>query len=302
MAIPDFQSLMLPVLKLGATGEVRGRDAVQIIADQFNLSEQERAETVPSGTRTYILDRILWAVTYLVKAGLLQRPQRGCFTITEKGKEVLASKPESIDINFLKQFPEFEKFKTRKKPEGSIQAREVTEESQTPRERIDSAYEEIFADLKSEVLQRILDASPQFFEKLLLNVLVAMGYGGSLKEAGKHVGKSGDEGIDGVINEDKLGLDIIYIQAKRYAPENTVSRPDIQKFAGSLMGKGANKGVFVTTSSFSKKALEYAERITQRLILIDGEQLASLMIEHNVGVRLNHAVELKTIDEDFFLE
>lgn len=305
MAIPDFQSLMLPVLKIGATGEVKARDAVDLIASQFNLTEEERDEKLPSGTDTYISNRTLWSVTYLVKAGLLVRPKRGYFTITDKGKEVLSSNPPTINVKFLKQFPEFVEFHTAKKPKtaaGGTAADLEDDETETPEERIGTAYGELLADLRSEVLNRVLHASPEFFEKLMVSLLVSMGYGGSINDAGQHVGKSGDEGVDGVINEDKLGLDIIYVQAKRYATDNTIGRPEIQKFAGSLIGKGATKGVFVTTSTFSKQAVEYAERVPQRIILIDGNKLTRLMVENNVGVRLDRAVELKRVDEDFFIE
>ena len=299
---------MLPVLKSGATGEIWVRDAARSMAEQFNLSEEERTRMIPSGTETCIKNRTYWAVVRLVKAGLLKRPRRGYFTITEEGKKVLATNPESIDHSFLRQYPEFEKFQfpAAKKPEVTPQTGEIIEEAQTPAEtpaeRIDAAYEEFYADLKSEVFQSILEVSPAGFEQMLIRLLISMGYGSSLENAGKHVGGSGDGGIDGVINQDKLGLDIVCIQAKRYAPENTVGRPDVQAFVGSLTGKGANKGVFVTTSSFSRQAQIYAESVPQRLILIDGDRLADLMIEHNVGVLRppNNPYELKSIDEGFF--
>lgn len=293
---------MLPALKLGATGEIQLKDAIETLADEFHLTPEERDHLLPSGNMTTIRNRVAWAVSYLVQAKLLQRPKRGYFTVSERGKQVLTNPPAKIDIKFLEQYPEFLEFRSKKKSPDTPSVTVDSDESATPEERIDTAYTEITAALKDELLDKVLEASPTFFEKLIVKLLVSMGYGGSSSEAGKHIGKSGDDGVDGVIDEDKLGLDIIYIQAKRFAPENTVSRPDIQKFAGSLMGKGASKGVFVTTSSFSKQAIEYVERVPQRLILIDGERLVSLMIENNVGVRVNRAVELKKIDEDFFME
>ncbi len=302
MAIPDYQTLMLPALKLGATGEVQIKDAYQLLSDEFNLTPEEREHMLPSGTMTTMRNRVTWAVSYLVQAKLLHRPKRGFFTVTERGKEVLTNAPGVIDIQFLEQYPEFIEFRNKKKSGDNSTVNVDTDETSTPEERIDSAYSEISVTLKDELLSKVQEGTPTFFERLIVNLLVSMGYGGSVANAGRHVGKSGDEGIDGVITEDKLGLDIIYVQAKKYAPGNTVSRSDIQKFAGSLMGKGANKGVFVTTSTFSSGALEYAERVPQRLILIDGVRLASLMLEHNVGVRPNRSIELKKIDEDFFIE
>lgn len=302
MAIPDFQTLMLPILKLGATGEIQRRDAVQMLSEQFELTEDEQAAVLPSGVDTYISNRVAWATTFLVKAGLLERPKRGVFTITMRGRDVLATNPEKINIKLLMQFEEFREFRRIKKTTEGSDEEEVVGDEQTPEERIGAAHEELLVDLKDQVLERILEMSPTFFERALVKLLVAMGYGGSLEDAGQHLGKSGDGGIDGVINEDKLGLDVIYVQAKRYARDNVVGSPDIQKFAGSLMHRGAGKGVFVTTSSFSKSAVEFAEQIPQRLILIKGSQLSELMIEHNVGVRVSGSIDLKKIDEDFFLE
>jgi restriction system protein len=304
MPIPDYQTLMLPTLKLGATGEIKLKDAYTILSEEFNLSEDERQHLLPSGKMTTIRNRVAWAVVYLVKAGLLMRPKRGLFTITDRGKGVLSKNPVHINAKFLKQYPEFVKFTNAKTVKTDSGKKEIIGHDviETPEERIDSAYQEIVADIKSELLSKILEASPEFFERLIVNLLVAMGYGGSSVEAGKHLGKSGDNGIDGVIKEDKLGLDMIYVQAKRYAPKNSIGRPAINGFVGSLVGFGANKGVFVTTSSFSKHAYGYAENVPQRIILIDGEKLTSLMLEHNVGVRINQSIELKRVDEDFFME
>ncbi len=304
MPIPDYQTLMLPTLKLGATGEIQLREGITALSNEFNLTDEEREHLLPSGTMTTIRNRVAWSVSYLVKAGLLKRPKRGFFTITERGQSVLSNPPEKITAKFLKQYPEFIEFigKKNEKTVSDDDATNDSDSSKTPEERIGLAYQEITADIKSELLSKILDSSPAFFETLIVNLLVAMGYGGSSVEAGKHLGKTGDGGIDGVIKEDKLGLDMIYVQAKRYNPENSIGRPAIQGFAGSLIGFGANKGVFVTTSSFSKHAHEYVDSVPQRIILIDGEKLTSLMMENNVGVRLHQSVELKRIDEDFFMD
>lgn len=303
MAIPDYESLMLPMLKYGNEGVISFKEAVDKASNDFNLSDEEREETIPSGPEPIIKNRTGWAITYLVKAKLLQRPKRAHFTITDKGKEVLAKNPDTINRKFLEQFPEFIVFLNKKKEKKPSTSQDQTELSlATPEERIGVAYDEITSEIKSELLSKVLDSSPEFFEQLIVKLLVAMGYGGSVEQAGTHLGKSGDGGVDGVINEDKLGLDLIYIQAKRYAPENSIGRPEIQKFAGSLIGMGANKGVFVTTSSFSNHAHEYADNVPQRIILIDGEKLTSLMLEYSVGVRVNQTIDMKRIDEDFFLE
>jgi len=303
MAIPDYETLMLPMLKYGDAGVISFKDAVAKASDDFHLSDEERQETIPSGPEPLIKNRTGWAITYLVKANLLHRPKRAYFTITDKGKEVLASNPTAINRKYLEQFPEFMQFLKKKKVSKSSETAASEDSSAiTPEERIGVAYDEITSEIESELITKILESSPEFFERVIVNLLVSMGYGGSYEQAGEHLGKSGDGGVDGVINEDKLGLDLIYVQAKRYAPENSVGRPAIQAFAGSLLGFGANKGVFVTTSSFSKHAYEYARGVPQRIILIDGEKLTALMLENNVGVRVNRTIKLKKIDEDFFIE
>ena len=303
MSVPEFQCFMVPLLKLSATGEIAQKDAVEIVSVELKLSEEDKAELVGSGIKPKVYDRTAWAITYLVQAKLMKRPKRGFFTITDRGKQVLATDPDRIDKDYLMQFKEFEDFQTRtgsKSKKKEINSPSMDRSDFTPVETIEDAENEISAQIKSELLQRALDSTPAFFEKLVVNLLVGMGYGGSIEQAGMHLGKSGDNGVDGVINEDKLGLDQIYIQAKRYAPENTVGRPDIQRFAGSLMGMGTQKGVFVTTSSFSKEAVEYASNIGQRLILIDGSMLTELMLKYNVGTRLERTIEIKKVDEDFF--
>ena len=266
MPIPDYETLMLPMLKYGQEGVISFKAAVARAADDFQLSDDERQQTIPSGTEPLIKNRTGWAITYLVKANLLYRPKRAHFTITDKGKEVLASSPAAISRKYLEQFPEFMHFLNKKKATSSAGVTEPENASATtPEERIGIAHDEITAEIESELITKILDSSPEFFERVIVSLLVAMGYGGSYEQAGEHLGKSGDGGVDGVINEDKLGLDVIYVQAKRYAPDNSIGRPAIQAFAGSLLGLGANKGVFVTTSSFSKHAYEYARGVPSAL-------------------------------------
>ncbi len=302
MAIPDYETLMLPMLRYGNEGVVSFRDAVSKASNEFNLTDEEREERIPSGQESIIRNRTGWAITYLVKANLLHRPKRAHFTLTDKGKEILAGNPGVMSTKFLEQFPEFIAFRKRRKEKPPQSEGQPEPGLTTPEERIGVAYDEILSETTAELLTKVLESSPEFFERLIVELLVSMGYGGSVEQAGKHLGKSGDGGVDGVINEDKLGLDLIYIQAKRYAPENTVGRPEIQKFAGSLMGMGANKGVFVSTSSFSGHAYDYADSVPQRIILIDGDKLTFLMLENNVGVRVNRTIHLKKIDEDFFME
>lgn len=305
MAIPDYQTLMLPVLKLAAEDEWRVPMAAEKLADQFGLTEDEREEILPSGRQRVLHNRIHWAKFYMSKAGLIESPKRGLFRATSEGKAVLALNPASIDNETLKAYPAFVEFQ-----DSSVRGQAKDEQpvvkaaasSSTPEEQIDAAQAVLYSALSSDLLQRILDNSPLFFEHLIVDLLVAMGYGGTHENAALKLGKSGDNGVDGVIDEDRLGLDRIYVQAKRYAATNSVHRPEVQGFVGSLVGFGANKGVFVTTSTFSSGARQYAEQIPQRIILIDGERLTDLMIEHDVGVRISRAIKVKRIDEDFFAE
>lgn len=302
MAIPDYQTLMLPLLEhLGDAKEHAFRDAVDALADRFELTEEERQQLLPSGQSPLLRNRVGWARTYLVKAGLAERVRRGSFRITERGLSVLASKPPRVDVTFLQQFPEFRAFRELRH-ERSEQPAENHEESrsETPEEALDSAYERLREELESEVLEQVKNTSPAFFERLVVDLLVRMGYGGSLRDAGQAVGRSGDGGIDGIIKEDRLGLDLIYLQAKRW--EATVGRPEIQKFAGALQGHRARKGVFITTSGYSSDATDYVSRIDSKVILIDGAMLAKLMIDHGVGVSSTRAYELKKIDQDYFTE
>lgn len=303
MAIPDYQTLMLPVLKLASDGkEHKFSQAVEELADEFNLATEERSELLPSGSQAVFNNRVGWARSYLKQAGLLASPKRGYFTITQKGIELLAKKPSKVDASVLEQYPEFIEFKSRRKDKNENESQEEflseQESSLTPEDALASAYQKLRSALESEILSAVKEVSPSFFERLVVDLLVKMGYGGNRQDAGKALGKSGDGGIDGIINEDRLGLDVIYIQAKRW--EGAVGRPEIQKFAGALQGQRARKGVYITTSSFTKEAREYASLIESKIILIDGENLSRLMAEHCVGVSIVGQYEVKKLDSDYF--
>lgn len=304
MTIPDYQTLMLPVLRLASDGnEHKFSKAVEELADEFNLSTEERNELLPSGSQAVFNNRVGWARSYLKQAGLLASPKRGFFTITQQGAELLATNPSRIDAPTLEQFPEFIEFKSRKKERGEEDQTELLQTSEqestlTPEDSLASAYNKLRSALESEILVAVKESSPSFFERVVVDLLVKMGYGGNRQDAGRALGKSGDGGIDGIINEDRLGLDVIYIQAKRW--EGVVGRPEIQKFAGALQGQRARKGVFITTSSFTKEAREYASVIETKIILIDGEHLSKLMAEHNVGVSTVGQYEVKKLDSDYF--
>ena len=305
--IPGYQTLMLPVLKLAAEGETKVAAVAERIANDLGLTPEERDELLPSGRQRLLHNRIHWAKFYMSKAGLIASPARGRFLATEKGRTLLATVPERIDVGLLMQEPEFREFyrnegATTGQEGGTVKVSDTVSATTTPEEQIDAAHAALTAALRDELLQRILANSPAFFEQLIVDLLVSMGYGGSHKDAAAQLGRSGDGGVDGIVNEDRLGLDRIYVQAKRYASGNAVSRPDVNGFVGSLVGFGATKGVFVTTSTFSQPARDYVEHLTQRVILIDGQELADLMIEHGVGVRSYRAVEFKRQDEDFFGE
>lgn len=304
MAIPDYQTLMLPVLRQAAQGETRVPDVANKIADEFGLTPEERDQLLPSGKQQVLNNRIHWAKFYMTKAGLIDLPQRGRFVASEQGRQLLAQNPSKIDVDTLLQYPSFHEFyRGEAKPgEGGHRPPPPADDKKTPEEQIEAAHLTLQSALREELLQRVVQNSPSFFERVIVELLVAMGYGGSIGNAASQLGRSGDGGVDGVINEDRLGLDRVYVQAKRYAQGNAVGRPDVQAFVGSLVGLGASKGVFVTTSSFSYQALDFVKHLSQRIILIDGQRLAELMIEHNVGVRLNRAVEFKRLDEDFFTE
>ena len=307
MAIPDYQSLMLPVLKLAVQGPTRVPKAAEVIAGELGLTEAEREEMLPSGRQRVLHNRIHWAKFYMGKAGLLDSPARGVFTASSEGKLLLASNPPSINLNVLKTYSSFVDFYIGANASAGVAVTGTTSApppaesaSATPEEQIDSAYAVLQAALKADLLERVLGQSPTFFEGIIVDLLVAMGYGGSHENASLRLGKTGDGGVDGVIDEDRLGLDRIYVQAKRYAATTIVGRPEVQGFVGSLVGRSASKGVFVTTSSFSTLALDYVRHLPQRVILIDGGRLAELMVEHGVGVRTSRSVALKRVDEDFF--
>lgn len=302
MPIPDYQSAMLPLLRfLDDGGEHSLREAIDSLAEQFDLTEAERAEMLPSGQQATFNNRVGWARTYLKKAGLVESTRRGFFRISARGREVLLGSPTRINVGFLEQFPEFMEFRsTRRERSPTEEARSGDAIAQTPEELLEGAYQRLREGLAAEILQTTKSCSPAFFERLVVDLLVKMGYGGSRREAGQALGKSGDGGIDGIIKEDKLGLDIIYIQAKRW--EGSVGRPDVQKFAGALQGQRARKGIFLTTSAFTKEAADYAAVIDTKIILIDGVQLAELMIDHGVGVATQATYEVKRIDSDYFTE
>ena len=299
--IPDYQSIMLPLLKYaGDKNEHHIRDAIEQLANEFGLTEEESKEVVPSGQQLTFDNRVSWAKTYLKKAGLVESTRRGYFRITERGVNVLEDRPDKINMKYLERYPEFTEFRNSSKS-VSEESGDVQEyEESTPEELMGIGHRKLQNDLAYELLDNIKRCSPSFFERLVIDLLVKIGYGGSREDAGKAIGKSGDEGIDGIIKEDKLGLDIIYVQAKKW--ENPVSRPEIQKFAGALQGQRAKKGIFITTSAFSKNAIEYTSVIDSKIILIDGEQLAKLMIENGVGVSKITSYDIKKIDSDYFME
>lgn len=300
MSIPKYQELMLPLLKLLEEEKERSnREAIEALAAQFKLTPEERQTLLPSGQQAVFDNRVGWARTYLKKAGLLESPRRGWLRITELGRSVLQQHPDRIDVAFLMQFPTFQEFwnrQTAEPPKGGPEGEEMA----TPEERLAETYGLLKKNLASELLKQVVICSPSFFEKLVVRLLVAMGYGGSFEDAARAVGGSGDEGIDGIIKEDPLGLDVVYIQAKRW--ERPVSRPEMQKFVGALQGHHARKGVFITTSTFTKEAKDYVARVDNKIVLIDGPRLADLMIEYDVGVTTTTIYKLKRVNQDFFTE
>lgn len=303
--IPDYQSLMLPLLRLVSDRqEHKYRDLIEKLATEFQITDEERKELLASGNQAIFDNRVGWAKTYLKKAGLLDSPKRATFVITQIGLDTLKKNPNRVDAKYLRQFPAFLEFQnaSRNDNETEEETTVIAVSEQTPEENLDKAYQRIRKSLASELLQNVVDLSPTFFERLVVELLVKMGYGGSIKDAGKAIGKSGDEGIDGTIKEDKLGLDIIYIQAKRWKPGNVVGRPELHKFVGALAGQGAKKGIFITTSNFTKEALDYTPKNETKIVLIDGEQLAQLMIDYNLGCTTHQTYELKKIDSDYFGE
>jgi restriction system protein len=299
--IPDFQSLMLPLLDAVKDGEEHlFRDLVEFLASKFNLSPEERKHLLPSGRYPTFDNRVGWAKTYLKKAGLLSQSRRSYISITDRGVEVLVSKPMSINMKYLEKFPEYLAFKDQSSEETQKTTTSIISTSETPEELLEVAFGKLTTSLVGELLENIKSCSPTFFERLVVELLLAMGYGGSRVEAGRAIGQSGDGGIDGIIDEDKLGLDSIYIHAKRW--EGTVGRPEIQKFVGALQGNRAHKGVFITTSEFTKDAQEYVKNISNKVVLINGFTLAKLMIENDVGVSTVSTYKVKKIDSDYFVD
>lgn len=299
MGVPNFQSIMLPLLKFSSDKkEHSSRKSIEYLSKEFDLTEEDRKELLPSGTQAVFDNRVGWSRTYLKKAGLLESKKRGYFNITDEGLKVLEQNPPKIDIDFLMQFPGYVEFRTGVKKD--ISKTESSKEDLTPEESLEYSYQKLRDNIAQELITNVKSCSPEFFEKLVVDLLINMGYGGSRRDAGEAIGKSGDGGIDGIIKEDRLGLDTIYIQAKRW--ENTVTRPEIQKFAGALQGQQAKKGVFITTSKFSDGAKTYASIIDSKIVLIDGEQLAQLMIDYDIGVSKIKSYDLKKIDTDYFSE
>jgi restriction system protein len=302
MAIPDYQTFMFPLLKFAADKQEHSlSETIDFLCSEFNITEEERNLLLPSGTQFVVDNRISWAKTYLSKAGLLESTRRGYFKISKKGLDFLQNNPSELNVKILMQFEDFKNFikSTRNnKEEHEEQYEDKASAYYTPQEALEYGIAKINETLADDLLQRIKQCDPSFFEKLVIDLLVKMGYGGSKQEAAQVVGKAGDEGIDGIIKEDKLGLDIIYVQAKRW--ENVIGRPEIQKFMGALAGQKANKGIFITTSSFTKEAEDYAKGLSTKLILIDGKGLTDLMIEYNVGVSTVDTIAIKKIDSDYF--
>lgn len=307
MAVPDYQSLMLPLLSFAGEkkDEISTGDAVEVLAGQLALTNADLNEMLPSGIQSTFVNRVGWAATYMKKAGLLESTRRGHYRITARGKELLKQQHKAITVKLLRQYPEFLEFEQLKGTRSSEKARAsdgVTDISTaTPSETLEAAYENLRKELADELLARLKKSSPSFFERLVVDLLVKMGYGGSRADAGKAIGRSGDGGIDGIIKEDKLGLDVVYIQAKRWE-NNSVGRPDVMQFAGALQAQKANKGIFITTSRFTEDARSYVSQIGSKIVLIDGEQLTNLMIENDIGVSIVSLYPVKKIDADFFDE
>jgi restriction system protein len=299
MAIPDFQTIMLPLLQVAGEGKEHSiHDFVNQLAKFFKLSEQELNELLPSGKQPVFYNRVGWARTYMTKSGLLEMTRRPNYRITERGKEVLKSNPPRINIKFLERFPEYVQFRDVESARKPKQQPQEEKEDKTPEEILEDAYQEVRDNLAEELLENVMSCPPAFFERLVVELLVYMGYGGSRRDAAGAVGQTGDGGIDGIIDEDRLGLDAIYIQAKRW--KEAVGRPEIQKFVGALVGKRAKKGIFITTSSFSVDATKYASEIDAKVILVDGKRLAEFMIDYDVGVSEVISYQLKRIDSDYF--
>lgn len=313
MPIPDFQTLMLPLLCFVATREAcTVREAIDAMEREFQLTEDERREMLPSGRQTTFANRVGWSKTYLTKARLLESPRRAVVRVTERGRQVLSSPPGRITIKYLARFKEFVDFRALDLMDGPTEEEAAGVQAEglppakgivpsvTPEEELEAAFQKLRTALADDLLNAILAASPAFFEQLVIDLLVKMGYGGTRKDAGEAIGRSHDGGIDGIIKEDRLGLDIIYVQAKRWSPDRTVGRPDVQQFVGALQGQRARKGVFITTSRIAPTAHEYVKLIDSKIALIDGQKLAQLMIDYGLGVTTVNTYEIKRMDSDYF--
>ncbi len=303
MTIPDYQTLMLPLLRAVEDGRDHSiRDVATRLAQEFGITREEQRELLPSGKQTVFSNRVGWARTYIKKAGLVESWGRGQLKITEEGTRVLSQDPERLDNAFLMRYPTFSEwagYKSPARPSGKQQSVQATVADElTPEERLESSHQTLRDALARDLLLRVKQSPPDFFERLVVDLLVAMGYGGSRTDAGEAIGRSGDEGIDGIINEDRLGLDVVYVQAKRW--DRTVGRPEVQAFAGSLEGQRAQKGVMITTSVFSPDAQQFVKQIGKKIVLIDGHELADYMIDFGVGVNTTRVYELKEIDDSYF--
>lgn len=307
MAVPDYQSLMLPLLRFAGEkkDETSTGEAVEVLAKELNLTDEDLKEMLPSSIQFTFVNRVGWATTYMKKAGLLEATRRGYYRITPRGNELLNKKPKTINVKLLKQYPEFLEFqqlKGTRSGDKTVESKEAQDIlTATPSEALETAYENLRDELADELLGKLKNTSPSFFERVVVELLVKMGYGGSRADAGKAIGKSCDGGIDGIIKEDKLGLDVVYIQAKRW-DNNPVGRPEVMQFAGALQAQRANKGIFLTTSRFTDEARSYVSQIGSKIVLIDGDQLTTLMIEHDVGVSTVSLYPVKKVDTDYFDE
>ena len=305
MITPDFQSFFYPILKLASDQKEHSLNEVRdYLTEYFQLTDEVKSERVPSGAQTKFDNRIYWTKSYFGKAKLIENTKRAHFRITERGLKFLNKFNSNFTVKDLKTIDEFKEFNEGTNREDKTTTTTVTlklkEETLTPLEQLEETFQFIHNELASELLEKIRINSWQFFEDLVIDLMIKMGYGGSKRKAGKSIQRTNDEGIDGIINEDKLGLDVIYLQAKMWQTETTISRPEVQKFVGALHGKRAKKGVFITTSSFTKGAIEYVKTIDPKVILIDGQTLTNLMIEHNVGTTVIESYQIKKIDLDYF--
>lgn len=302
MAVPDFQSFFKPLLDVAADGKEHSlKEARTIIAKKLQLSEEDLEERLPSGTQRTFYNRVAWAKSYFVQAKIFESPKRGSFIITDRGRKLLKQGHDRIDVKILNKYPEFVEFHTAKKTDKNAKDSIIEDDQQlTPEESLQKSFLSIRNELASEILTKIKSNSPNSFEDLVVDLMVAMGYGGSREDAGESIGRSGDEGIDGIIKEDRLGLDVIYLQAKRW--DNPVGRPEIHKFVGALHGKRAKKGVFITTGEFTRDAEEYVKNIDPKVILINGRKLTEYMIDFNLGATTVTTYDIKRIDTDYFIE